>query len=111
MLAQGSRRPGGTRRPAEDHSGLDRTRPREPRALRRATTSDPLLKNMVKALVEAQSSQLAGLRAAERFLETGDPENLNGPGGVLEAKTAAKKAIRSFQDEQIQVHAREQDDS
>jgi hypothetical protein len=69
-------------------------------ALRRATTPYPPLQSMVKALVEAQSRQLAGLRAAERYLETGDPEHLSGPGGLLEEKTAAKEAIRSFQDQQ-----------
>ena len=70
-------------------------------AFRRATTPDPRLQSMMNALVEAQSSQLAGLRAAERFLETGDPGYLNGPGGVLEAKTATVKAIRSYREQRM----------
>ena len=56
---------------------------------------------MLKFVIEAQSSQLAGLRAAERFLETGDAENLTGSGGMLDAIATAKKAIQSFQDEEI----------
>jgi rhomboid protease GluP len=70
-------------------------------SFQRTTTSDPLLKNMLKFLVEAQSSQLSGLRAAERFLETGDTKNLNGSGGMLEALTAAKKATQSLNDEEL----------
>ncbi len=71
------------------------------KTLRRVTTPDPRLRKMSNALAEAQASQLTGLRAAERFLETGDPENLNGKGGMLEAMTAAKQAMNSFQEEQI----------
>ncbi len=69
--------------------------------LRRATTPYLPLQNMMKALVEAQSEQLAGLGAAERYLETGDLENLTGPGGMLAKKKAANDAIRSFQEQQI----------
>ncbi len=68
--------------------------------IRRARTPYPSLQSIVKALVDAQSSQNAGLRAAQRYLETGDPENLTGPGGMLEEKSAANKAIRSFQEQQ-----------
>jgi rhomboid protease GluP len=71
------------------------------KAMRRAKTPDPSLKKMANALADAQSSQLGGLRAAERFLETGELENLNGSGGMLEGMTAAKQAIGSFQEEQI----------
>ena len=69
-------------------------------ALRRAATPYPPLKSMVNALIAAQSSQIAGLRAAERFLETGDPEHLTGPSGLLAEKNTAKKSIRSFEDQQ-----------
>ncbi len=69
-------------------------------ALRRVTTSDPRLRKMVSAMTDAQSSQLDSLRASERFLETGDQENLSGPGGMLESLSKAKTAIRSFQEEQ-----------
>ena len=49
--------------------------------LRRVTTPDPRLRKMMNALAEAQSSQLAAFAPPSGFLETGDPENLNGPGG------------------------------
>src|SRR5262249_7014268 len=68
--------------------------------LGRVSTPDPLLKEMLKSFIEAQSSQLAGLRAAERFLETGDQENLNGEGGVLEAIKTAKTAVQAFREHQ-----------
>jgi rhomboid protease GluP len=68
--------------------------------LGRVSTPDPVLKEMLKSFIEAQSGQLAGLRATERFLETGDPQNLNGEGGVLEAITAAKKAVQAFREQQ-----------
>jgi rhomboid protease GluP len=70
------------------------------KTLRRATTPDPELRKMLIALVEAQSSQLAGLRAAERFLGTGDAENLKGSGGMIESMTNARKAVQSFQEQQ-----------
>ncbi len=70
-------------------------------ALRRATSPYAPLQSMVKALVEAQSRQLAGLRAAGRYLETGDLENLTGPDGVLAEKKAANDGIRSFQEQQL----------
>ncbi len=65
-------------------------------ALRGVTIFDPGLKSMINTMVEAQSSQLAGIRAAERFLETGDPKKLNGAGGMLDAAIAARKAESSF---------------
>jgi rhomboid protease GluP len=68
--------------------------------VQRVTTPDPLLKNMLKSLALAQSGQLASLRAAERFLETGDPKNLNGEGGMLDATAIAQKAVRAFQEQQ-----------
>ena len=65
-------------------------------ALRRAATPDVRLKSMIDAMVEAQSNQLAALRAAERFLETGDTKNLNGTGGVLDATICGAKPMHSF---------------
>jgi rhomboid protease GluP len=66
----------------------------------RLTTSDPQLRTKAKALVDAQSSQLAGLRGAERFLQTGDTESLNGSGGTLESMKHSKEAIHAFQEAQ-----------
>jgi rhomboid protease GluP len=71
------------------------------KAMRRVTTPDPRFQKMLSTLVDSQSSQLAGLRAAEQFLETGDPQKLNGSGGMLEAMTTAKAAVRSFQEQQL----------
>jgi rhomboid protease GluP len=68
--------------------------------LRRATTPYPPLQNVVQAMVTAQSSQLSSLRAARRYLETGDPMHLSGAGGMLDDKTAAAAAKKSF-DEQV----------
>ena len=45
-------------------------------AVRRVTRYDSRPESAVNALIEAQSNQLAGLRVAERFLETGDTEAL-----------------------------------
>jgi rhomboid protease GluP len=70
------------------------------KAARRVTTSDPHLRKMLSAFGEAQAGQLASLRAAERFLETGDIEHVRGTGGMLDLMIATKKAIRSFKKEQ-----------
>ncbi len=67
---------------------------------RRLRVPDAPLQNTQTAFADARASQLGGLRAAERFLETGDTENLNGAGGVLESMTAIKSALRSFEEEQ-----------
>jgi rhomboid protease GluP len=47
--------------------------------LRRATTPDPGLKPMVDELIQAQSSQLARLKAVRLYLETGGAEDPSGP--------------------------------
>ncbi len=71
------------------------------KAARRVRASDPHLRKMLSAFGEAQAGQLGMLRAAERFLETGDTEQVSGAGGMLELMTATGKAIRSFQEEQL----------
>ena len=53
----------------------------------------------MKALIDAQSSQLDSLLAAQRYLETGDRDHLSGPGGMLDEKRPRNKAIRSFQEQ------------
>jgi rhomboid protease GluP len=47
--------------------------------LRRATTPDASLKPIVNQLIQAQLGQLAKLKAARQYLETGDVEVLSGP--------------------------------
>jgi rhomboid protease GluP len=69
--------------------------------LRRATTAYPPLQNMVRAMVRAQASQLSSLRAAQRYLETGDPIYLSGAGGALDEKIAAAGAVKSFYEQQF----------
>jgi rhomboid protease GluP len=69
--------------------------------LRRHTTAYPPLRTMEQTMVAAQASQLSSLRAAERYLETGDRRHLSGPGGVLAEKIAATEAMRSFQEQEI----------
>jgi hypothetical protein len=56
---------------------------------------------MAQAMVLAQEAQLAGLRAAERYIDTGDALNLSGQGGVLEQRTAAASAVRAFQQQKL----------
>ena len=68
-------------------------------SLRRARTFDPRLRTMLTTLVEAQSRQLEELRAAERFIDSGDPASLNSAGGMLEALRRARKAERSYQEQ------------
>jgi len=68
--------------------------------LRRATTPDHRLQIMVDALIQAQVSQLGGLRASQRYLETGDTNLLSGPEGVLARKAATNQSKRSFQQQQ-----------
>jgi membrane associated rhomboid family serine protease len=70
------------------------------KAVRGMTTSDPHLRKLLTAFREAQASQLNGLRAAERFLETGDIKHISGEGGMLESITATGNAIRSFHEAQ-----------
>jgi hypothetical protein len=53
---------------------------------------------MVLAMVTAQSSQLASLRAAKRYLETGDLKHLRGKSGVLDELITALNASKSFQE-------------
>jgi rhomboid protease GluP len=69
--------------------------------LRRATTPDPSLRNMLGALIEAQADQLEELSASRRFLETGNCDDLTGPAGVLAKKAATSGAVRSFQKRQV----------
>ncbi len=61
----------------------------------------PPLEKMTQAMVEAQSHQLASLRAAKQFLETGDRKLLNGTGGIRDERTSARNAARSFQEQQF----------
>ena len=68
--------------------------------LRRATTPDHSLQTMVDALIQAQVSQLAGLRATNRYLETGDTDLLAGPEGILARKAATNQGKRAFQQQQ-----------
>jgi len=69
--------------------------------LRRATTPDPSLRIMVDELIRAQDSQLAGLRATRRYLETGNADDLTGPDGVLTLHAATTQGKRSFQQQQF----------
>jgi len=69
--------------------------------LRRATTSDPGLRTMVDSLIQAQTSQLARLEAARRYLETGNALDLTGPKGFLAGKAATDHAVRGFQQQQF----------
>ncbi len=71
------------------------------KAARRVTSSDPQLRKMLSTFGEAQAGQLGGLRAALRFLQTGDSDHVSGAGGVLESMTATRKAIRSFRQEEL----------
>jgi rhomboid protease GluP len=71
------------------------------KAARRVITSDPHLRKMLNAFGEAQAGQLDSLRAAERFLDTGDIEHVRGAGGMLDSMIAARKAILLFQKEQL----------
>ena len=59
----------------------------------------PPLRTTARILVEAQSSQLSSLQAAQRYLETGDPEILSGSGGVRDELITAKNAMKSFQEQ------------
>jgi len=68
--------------------------------LRRAKTPEPGLRIMIDGLIQAQVSQLAGLRATRRYLETGNTDDLSGPDGVLAAKAATSQGERSFQQQQ-----------
>jgi len=61
----------------------------------------PPLEKMSQAMALAQSHQLASLRAAKQFLETGDRKLFNGPGGIRDERTSARNAVRSFQEQQI----------
>jgi rhomboid protease GluP len=70
--------------------------------LNRAATPYPALRNMAGALVQAQTSQIAALDAARRYLDSGDPGDLSGPSGLLKMKTACNRALQSFQQQQIQ---------
>ena len=67
------------------------------KAARRLRVPNAPLQKTQTAFTDARASQLGGLRAAERFLVTGDTENLNGPGGVLDSLDA----IRTFQHEEL----------
>jgi rhomboid protease GluP len=58
----------------------------------------PPLHEMAQAMATAEAGQLASLRAAERYLGTGDVLNLSGPDGVLEHRAAAVKAERAFRE-------------
>ncbi|MFI5457269.1 MAG: rhomboid family intramembrane serine protease [Isosphaerales bacterium] len=68
--------------------------------LRRATTPVPSLRIMVDELIQAQNSQLGGLRASRRFLETGNTDDLTGPDGVLALRAATTQSKRAFQKQQ-----------
>ena len=59
--------------------------------LRRDTPPYPSLAPMSWAIFDALSRQIASLRAAQSYLETGDVAKLKGPGGVLEQGAFAKK--------------------
>jgi rhomboid protease GluP len=71
------------------------------RSLRRSTTDYPPFRNMVLAMVTAQSSQLASLQAAKRYLESGDLEQLRGKGGVVDELIRAESSWKSFQEQQL----------
>ncbi len=70
--------------------------------LGRALTPDPRIENMVRAVIQAQTSQIAALDAARRYLDTGDLSDLTGPAGLLKMKTATRRALQSFQQQEIE---------
>jgi len=70
--------------------------------LGRASTPYPRLQTMIGALIQAQRSQISALDAARRYLDTGNLSDLNGPDGLLKMKTAAKRALQSFQQQHIE---------
>jgi rhomboid protease GluP len=70
--------------------------------LRHITTPYPALDNMTKALILAQTSQIAGLDAVRRYLDTGNLSDLSGKDGLLELKTATNRALESFQQQHIE---------
>lgn len=69
--------------------------------LRRVKTPDPALRTMVSSLIQAQSSQIAMLAAARRFLETGNTDELTGEAGFLAEKAATYRSARAFQEQQL----------
>jgi rhomboid protease GluP len=75
--------------------------------LRSISTLDRELRTVVGYLIGAQSSQIEALDAALRYLETGDPELLNGERGVLGHRAAASRLFQAFQTqkkEYVSVH-------
>src|SRR5262249_14130572 len=60
--------------------------------LKRAATPDPRLKAMIAALIQAQSHQLARLESADRYLETGNLQDLTGTSALAE-KAQSHKAL------------------
>ena len=56
---------------------------------------------MVSSLIQAQSSQIAMLTAAHRFLETGNTDDLTGPAGFLAEKAATDRSVRAFHEQQL----------
>ena len=66
----------------------------------------PPLHKMAQAMATAEAGQLASLRAAERYIDTGDALNLSGPDGVLEQRATAVKALPLVPGAESQIHAR-----
>ena len=70
--------------------------------LRRVKTPDPALRAMLSSLIQAQTSQIAMLSAAHRFLETGNTGHITGQSGFLALKAETDRIVRGFQELQLQ---------
>ena len=70
-------------------------------SLRWVKTPDPALRNMVSSLIQAQTSQIALLTAARRFLDSGNTDELTGPAGLLALKAATDGSVRTFHEQQF----------
>jgi rhomboid protease GluP len=68
--------------------------------LRRVTTTDHELRIMVDSLKRAQSNQLECLKAARRYLETGDLGALTGPSGFRDKLADARRERTRFNQQQ-----------
>jgi rhomboid protease GluP len=70
--------------------------------LRRVKTPDPALGTMVSSLIQAQSSQIAMLAAAHRFLESGNTVDIDGEYGFLALRAATDLSVRTLQKQLLQ---------